>query len=330
MSNRIATSTLFGFDFQINAAIVIMLENIEDVDTIRMEGKEDIEILLNDGNYILAQAKSVVQSSKDFTNVITNLKKAMESLSEASAGLMIKELIYITNSTNPFHVKSEKHIFEGLPTHRNYDNLLPQSQKKIDEIISNLTTSIDKSKLWIQTLPFETDDKRERYKYIWNIIEELLNKLRIVGISKESLHQIWCQEIFRSGTIGEQRIKLTKADIIWPIIVMSTNHENYDDYDLDEAEVEEATRLYQSIINTYTERYEFLTKVLYAFNDFLKDKTIKERIPKFVSEKYLDFLYIMDETNINDHLKEIIIKTILTNILTKRSHIKRIKEQVNL
>jgi hypothetical protein len=243
---------------------------------------------------------------------------------------MIKELIYITNSTNPFHVKSEKHIFEGLPTHRNYDNLLPQSQKKIDEIISNLTTSIDKSKLWIQTLPFETDDKRERYKYIWNIIEELLNKLRIVGISKESLHQIWCQEIFRSGTIGEQGIKLTKADIIWPIIVMSTNHENYDDYDLDEAEVEEATRLYQSIINTYTERYEFLTKVLYAFNDFLKDKTIKERIPKFVSEKYLDFLYIMDETNINDHLKEIIIKTILTNILTKRSHIKRIKEQVNL
>jgi hypothetical protein len=330
MSNRIATNTLFGFDFQVNAAIVIMLENIVDVDAIRMEGKEDIEILLNDGRYILAQAKSVVRGSHDFTNVTTNLTKAMESLAEASRGLIIKELIYITNSANPFNIKSEKHIFEGRPTHRSYNDLLPQSQKKIDGVISNLTVPIDKSRLLIQTLPFETDDKRERYKYVWSVIEELLNKIGNVSISKEYLHKTWCNDIFHSGTIDNQKIKLTKTDIIWPIIVMSTNQENYDNYDLDEAEVEEVAHLYSNIINTYTERYEFLTKVLHAFNDFIKDKEIKDRIRIFVSEKYVDFLYIMDETNIDDHLKEIIIKIILTNILTKRFLIKRIKERVNL
>ena len=56
MTNRTATSVLFGFDFQANAAIVLMLENIKDMSSIRLEGSEDIEINLNNGSSILAQA----------------------------------------------------------------------------------------------------------------------------------------------------------------------------------------------------------------------------------------------------------------------------------
>lgn len=330
MPNRSATSTLFGFEFQVNAAIVIMIEHIESLSSIRMEGKEDIDIQLNNGNNILAQAKAVVQGNRDFKNVLANLKKAMESLSEACYNQNVEEIIYITNSANPFNVKSESYIFQGPPAYRQYDTLLPKSKAKLDAIISNLSFQIDKSKLTIQTLPFEIGHKREQYKYVWSAIDELLGKIEIGSISKENLHAIWQNDIFHSGTIPNQEIKLTKKDIIWPIIVMSINQENYDNYNLDEAEVEEVSRLYSNIINTYTERYEFLTKVLHAFNDFLKDRIIKERIRIFVSEKYVDFLYIMDETSIDDHLKEIIIKIILTNILTKRFQIKRIKERVNL
>ena len=67
MADRSATSVLFGFDFQANAAIVLMLENIKDMSHIRLEGCEDIDIKLNDGSHIFAQAKSVVKSSSDFT-----------------------------------------------------------------------------------------------------------------------------------------------------------------------------------------------------------------------------------------------------------------------
>lgn len=329
MPDRSATYTVFGFDFQVNAAIVIMLENIKELKSIRMEGKEDIELQLNNGNYVLAQAKSVVRASQDFTNVIVNLKKAMKSLGEASANHEVDELIYITNSTNPFNVKSESHIFAGLPSHRKYDELLPISQKKLDDIISKLTIPIDKSKLVIQTLPFETDNMIERYKYVRSAIEELLNKLGNLPISKEILHQIWQNEIFQSGTMGNQEIKLTKNDIIWPIIVLATNNDDYDE-DLDEAQIEEVKRLYGTIIDTCTEQYEFLTKVLFAFNDFGKDKILKDRIRFFISEKYIDFLYIVDAANINGELKELIVKVILRNILLKRYQIQKIKEQVNL
>ena len=42
--SRRADAVVFGFDFQVNAAIVLLLENIEDVEKICLEGNyEDIE-----------------------------------------------------------------------------------------------------------------------------------------------------------------------------------------------------------------------------------------------------------------------------------------------
>ena len=66
MANRNATPSAFGWDFQVNAAIIIMLDNIKEMTAIRLEGDEDIEVNLDDGTSILAQAKSVVRSSEDF------------------------------------------------------------------------------------------------------------------------------------------------------------------------------------------------------------------------------------------------------------------------
>ena len=83
--SRRANSVLFGFDFQVNAAIVLMLENMREMDSLRLESDlEDIEIFLSNGKSVLAQAKAVEKSSSDFTNVRVNLKKALESLSEGA------------------------------------------------------------------------------------------------------------------------------------------------------------------------------------------------------------------------------------------------------
>ena len=60
MSDRRAHAVLFGFDFQVNAAIVLMLDNIKDLKSLRLEGNyEDVELTLVDGQKILAQAKAV-------------------------------------------------------------------------------------------------------------------------------------------------------------------------------------------------------------------------------------------------------------------------------
>lgn len=208
MVNRRATQVLFGFDFQVNAAIVLMLENIKDMTRIRLEGLEDIEINLNDGSSILAQAKSVVNSSTDFSNVLSNLKKAIRSLSEAEHETeVIKELIYITNTPNPLKEKQLNPIFYGV-AQRSYNSLPKCLQDKINNIISTIEKPLDTGKLKIQILPFETDNDKERYKCVMDAIGDFIPKLGNIPIAKDRLHEIWIKDIFRIWTIIFCNIKM--------------------------------------------------------------------------------------------------------------------------
>lgn len=109
MISRRADAVLFGFDFQRNAAIVLMLENIQQLSSVRLEGnEEDIELTLVNGTKILSQAKAVQKSSHDFSHVRENLRKALISLSEGSQRVDAQQLIFITNSPNPFNDKGSQ------------------------------------------------------------------------------------------------------------------------------------------------------------------------------------------------------------------------------
>ena len=112
--NRRADAVYFGLDFQVNAAIVLMLENIDELKSLRLEGNhEDIDIELCSGKHILAQAKAIVKASEDFKHVKENLKKALRTLSKGSQEISVKELIFVTNSPNPINDGASKSIFYG-------------------------------------------------------------------------------------------------------------------------------------------------------------------------------------------------------------------------
>ena len=333
MVNRTATSALFGFDFQANAAIVLMLENIKDMVNIRLEGAEDIEINLENGSCVLAQAKSVVNSSTDFSNVITKLKDAIISLSEAynKSSTTVKELIYITNTPNPFNEPQLNTIFYGT-AQRGYDTL-PQSLKdRVLEITSNIKQPLDTSKFKIQILPFETDNDKERYKCVMEAVGDFISLLGNIPISKNDLHRIWSYDIFKSGTKRDSNIKLSKNDIIWPIIVLITNNDNYDDDELDESEVAEISRAYKEFISTCTERYEFVTKILSAYNEFRIDLKPKERKYNFIQSESRNYLSLFEDSDItiSEEIQEKLMQIIIRNILNQRIQINNIKSAVNL
>ena len=187
--SRRADAVVFGFDFQVNAAIVLFLENIEDVEKICLEGNyEDIELELSSGKMILAQAKAVEKASSDFVNVRKNLKKALTSLSEAGERVDAKELIVITNSPNPFNDDKSRNVFYGH-AHRNYNTLPPSAKEIVDRYLSKMEKPLDTDKLKIQVLPFETDDENERYKVIMECINDFMGNLSISisGIGRKML-----------------------------------------------------------------------------------------------------------------------------------------------
>lgn len=332
MTNRAATSVLFGFDFQANAAIVLMLENIKDMTSLRLEGSEDIEINLNDGSSVLAQAKSVVNSSTDFSHVIENLKKSIVSLSEAEHKTgAVRELIYITNTRNPFNEKQLNTIFYGA-SQRNYSSLPTSLKDKINKIISKIENPLDVSKFKIQILPFETDNDKERYKCVMDVIGDFIPKLGNISIAKDILHKIWTNDIFISGTKRASEIRLTKKDIVWPVIVLITQNGNFDEDEFDDSEVDELSRSYEAIINTCSEKYEFVTKVLCAYNGFHKEAKHSERKQKFIETESNKFAYLFEGENVflSSALQEKLLQIIVRNILNKRIQIDNIKNAVNL
>lgn len=204
--SRRANAVVFGFDFQVNAAIVLMIENIEDLKSLRLEGNyEDIEIELENNQYILAQAKAVERSSSDFRNVRKNLEKSLISLSEGNQKVDAQRLILITNSPNPLNEEASRSIFWG-DAHREFLSLPESSQELIRRYLDNINQPLDTDKFMIQILPFETDNDIERYKVVKRVVDDFIGdlNLNIPGLGKKLL-SIWHEEVFENGTKKDQK-----------------------------------------------------------------------------------------------------------------------------
>ena len=336
MKNRRADAVGFGFDFQRNAAIVIMLEKIKELRSIRLEGNdEDIELNLENGQKILAQAKSVVKSSFDFSNVRANLKKALITLSEGEQKTDARQLIFITNSPNPFNDDDSKSVFGGLPTHRTYSNLPPSAQEIIQGYLKDINRPLDLDKFTIQVFPFETDDDTERYKAVMQCINDFIGSLNAnlsYDLGKRLL-TIWHDSIFINGTKKNADIKLDKKSIIWPILVLETDIRRCDEDFLEQFEMgvyDEAVRQYSNVIDSCCERVEFFTKILYDYSQFSGSKSLKEKCSEFIESNWENYKENFSSDKIDGETLEALTKIVLYNVIRRRIAIDRIKQEVNL
>lgn len=332
MVNRRANSVMFGFDFQVNAAIVLMLKNIKELSSLKLEGEyEDIELKLEDGSYILAQAKGIEAASSDFKNVRRNLKKALNTLSEGSRDIEVRKLILITNSLNP--LKEENNIFFG-ESYRDYNTLPPSSKKIIDNCLDEINESLDREKFMIQVLPFETDNEEERYKVVRQKVDSFIGMLdlSIPGVVDKILG-LWQNNVFTNGAKKDSNIKLEKRDIIWPIICIVTDvdRHSHESLNIDDELYEEVIEKYREIVTTYSEKFELFTKVLYDYNNYKPDKrSNNEKIEEFIITHFKEYSLELKLANSDEELEETLIKVILFNILKSRRIINRIKERVKL
>lgn len=336
MKNRRANAVLFGFDFQRNAAIVLMLENIRELRSVRLEGnEEDIELTLENGRKILAQAKAVEKSSSDFSHVRENLKKALISLSEGSQKTDTQQLIFITNSPNPFNDADSRSVFSGLPTRRSFSNLPPSAQQMVQKYLGDIDNPIDLQKFTVQVFPFETDDEMERYKAVTQAVNDFIGSLNAnvtYGLGKWLL-QVWHDDIFINGTKRDASILLDKKDIIWPIIVYETDINRCDDKFLNQFDIgvyDEVVRLYGSTIDSCCERVEFFTKILYDYTQFPNTKKQMEKCQDFIDSTWENYKSEFSSGGIDEETLEALIKIVLYNVLRRRITIDKIRQGVNL
>ena len=332
--DRRADAVLFGFDFQVNAAIVLMLENIKELQSLRLESNnEDIDIGLLSGNHILAQAKAIVNSSTDFGNVRKNLKNALESLSDGSKKVEAEKLILITNSPNPLNEDASRSIFWG-PARRGFSTLPESSQKIILEYLSKIDQPLNTDQFVIQVVPFETDDEAERYKVVMQAINDFVGELKldIPGLGKQ-LHRVWCGEVFKNGTKKDASITLSKNELIWPIIVIATDIDRIDrDFveQFDSVQYDEVVRRFRELIDSCCERVEFFTKILYDYNAYKNAGAAKEKTLNFVNDCWKNYVSDFEGSDMDPDIVEALSKVVVYNIIRRRYDIDRIKKGVSL
>ena len=331
--NRSVTSVIFGFLFQANAAIVLMLENMKELKSIRLECNEDIDIELIDGSFVLAQAKSVVKASSDFNHVRANANKAMMSLSDGAKKVNVRELVYITNSPNPFNDDASKNMFYGNSIVK-YENLPPSTKELIDIYLSQISVPFDKNKLVIRAIPFEGDDERQRYKVVWDVISDFMGRIGLGEYGyRQKLHEVWEGMLYRSGSKSNKEIKLGKKDVIWPIIVCVTDQGNLDRNalyctGLDDSEFEEISNRYREIIDYCSERFDLVAKVISDFTTAgIKDR---DAVSMFINDHWNDYTEDIEMDSIDEEIRSSLIKIIMYTILSKKYIINKIKKEVNL
>ncbi len=336
MSRR-ADAVSFGLDFQVNAAIILMIENMKEMEYIRLESdEEDISIKLNSGKYILAQAKSHIHGSYDFQNVRKDLKKSLTTLSEGANKVVPEKLILVTNSANPLKDDSKTAFIGGGK--RDFSDLPPSSQELITNYLAEVSNPLDPSLLRVQVIPFETDEYDERYKMILSAIKDFIGPIRSSNYELPvKLMDIWRRDLFVNGSKHDSSLVLSKKDVLWPILVIITDISNMDDdlqdkLDMDEGEYEEIVHRYRDFINSKCEKYSSFTKVLYDFNNFTPDKAIprSKKIHAFLEECWGIYKDDFRLPSLEPELQEYLVKIILYSILRRRVEVDRVKRAVNL
>ena len=327
------SSGVFGFDFQVNATIILLLDNIQNVRSVRMEGAtEDIELTLNDGKQIMAQAKAVVKGSSDFTNVRRNLKNAIRTLSSADS-TSVEQLILVTNSTNPLKEDTSKRFFYGPPIAVGYKDLSDEAKKIIDDIIERLDVTLDKDKFQIYYFMFETDNLKTRYAVIEEKIRDFINQLSLGQVlSASELMQVWQNDLFHNGSQSDTTIKLNKKEIVWPVIVLVLGKQMPSEFieEYDQGFINEVSVQYSYLINTIIERYDLITQILYDYNSSHYALPIKERTRTFIREKWKDYISVFSFESLDEEIQEAVTKVVLAKVIQQRYLISDISREVSL
>lgn len=214
-------------------------------------------------------------------------------------------------------------------THLSFYELPELGKRKIEEIINNENlTKLDTEKMDIRIIPFLGEDLKNRYKFILKYIDQFLNNLHISepGINSEILNQ-WQNEFFHNATVPDTAISISKKQLIWPIIVIVIEKTTAREYknDFDEDEAEEIEKKYKTLINIHTMHYEMITRVTTSYVE-----AGARRIKDFIERHWREYLDIVDEVELDEASKEILLKIILYRILAQGSQINKIKNGVNL
>ena len=339
-SNINASSTMAGFQFQVNVAIYFMLKYLKDIDFIRVEGeKQDVEVKLTNKSQYMIQAKAQTVDINDKTNDAQKLRKALESLASAD-DKNVQYLFYASNMKDPLGSNDEEFSKDDIVI-KLYNELSEESQEKIEKQLSSIEgVNINRNKLVIIRIPFFGEFDDQKYKFIVQTAKEVFSIMseNLVNKSNTIIHNIE-SKFYNNGTNKKESVITKKEFCNWIILteIESIDLSNeYSNIGIDELEFCEAYNQYERFIDEKTSSYENYGKVYSLYCRASKNRNIT--ISQFVKEKKLElYNYFFEESleseekiNENNKFDVYVAQMISYAILKRDSIIRKIKEGAGL
>lgn len=333
--NRNASASAFGWQFQINIAIYLMIKYFGKFKEMKIEGeKEDIEISLNNSKKIYAQAKSKQNiNDGDTSSYSTKLRKALESLSDVNDNDS-ESLIYISN-LEPNPLNSGTNEFE-LVSFFKYNELSLASKEKIDIQLNQLQKNINRDKLIIAKVPFFGEDKETKQKYIIAKIENFLTFISSDLLPyKNRFLQMLESEALHNATQNNMKLKFKKEDVLWRLLILKLGDGNSIKFDesmeIEEETFFEALDTYDRIINYKEADFNVYNKISnLIMKAKIENKEIRSNqfVIKYENEIY-DIVFKNNKDSNMETIEKACSKIIAKKIFIRKGNIMQMFERAN-
>ena len=328
-----ASASSFGWEFQVAAAITLVLDNIFELSELRVEGaREDIELTLENGTVVYAQAKAAASPyNLEKSKIKAKLKDALESLNRAVSGEPkdYKTLTYITNIPTPIGI-GKVSAFEHTEREFVFQDLDDESMQVVKDITKSFN-KIDLNLLSFHTVPFCGDDERLRYGSILKKLGRLLEDIHVRTTLDWKILDVWRNAFHHNSSEQNIASTLSKNEVVWPIIVlaceMDVEHEFADT--LSDIEVDEVFERYQKIIDIHSMRYDLVRSVIFSYRDYGYGNKSND-IQEFINEHWTEFKTVFPDSGCGELELQTLVKYTLFAILRRRNIVGKISKELKL
>lgn len=302
MKDRSARSIIFGFDFQIDAAIYIFIDNISDIHLFVIEGKcEDIEMISKSGIKTAIQVKSYY-SDKTIPSY-KKIKNAIMGFAETRKYQIDTNLVYCTNQ----YEKLIKYILKHEPTNvliLRWTDLPYEAQKVVDKYMLKYNLGGEHAIDLIIIPYFLSKDTNEKRAVIISKTEELLSILGLPVLTASTLVNLW-HDYFQSS--AETNEPIDKKHFL-TFIILDIIYNTIDKYDPEQSRL---VKYVDTYLSSSFFSFEMTNKLLRKLEKSNLD------VASFIIDYFEYIKQVFPQANMNDDEYKMIMTRIIRSLLSR-------------
>jgi len=326
-TNRCANYSLNGHNFQTAAAISLLIDHLDDFETIRNEGTEDIIISLEDGIVVYAQAKS--SYDENCANSIKYFKKSLISLSESSTMCNHHNLVHITNIKTMMGSKTERDVFPSGVTVP-YESMGAVNQDLIRKYAPD--DSFDFESFAIQFLKYTDKGGNKDEWIIGKLRDDFDERGKLLSsVSARLVYEVWVRYLNQNGADENNNAVCTRFIMVWGIIVQKIDRVENELYQESMEDYFVVNNNYSELVDKISGRFDIISRIIGNYRIEKDGLNLMEySFDEYAEKHWREYLDIIESISADEIVYKKILKVLIQTVLRKMEVIRDVRKELKI